>query len=101
LQLKGYAWFYKSLIVGNVDFIWGANHVALFEDSEVRSVGDSSTAASGWREYASRGAGGDMTQRKNGYALSAEEATTAYSTRAQIFSAYANSTGWIPEPYMP
>ena len=187
LQLKGYAWFYKSLIAGNVDFIWGANHVALFEDSEIRSVGDSSgpdrggyvvqartatqadkgfvflhstfthgpgpsgsdvpaaatyfarssgnttawdnvaiidceigdhiapvgwaydlagqpksnpalsTATSGWREYASHGAGGDMTQRKNAYALTAEEAT-AFSTRAQIFAAFANNAGWTPEP---
>lgn len=44
LQLKGYAWFYQSLIAGNVDFIWGANHVALFEESEIRSLGDSAKA---------------------------------------------------------
>jgi len=48
LELKGYSWFFNSLIEGNVDFIWGNNHVALFEDSEVRTVGDSrSTTASG------------------------------------------------------
>jgi pectin methylesterase-like acyl-CoA thioesterase len=188
LQLKGYAWFYKSLIAGNVDFIWGANHVALFEESEIRSLGDSAgpdrggyvvqartvaqtdkgfvflhsnfthgpgpsgsdvpaaatyfarssgnatawdnvaiieceigdhiapvgwaydlagqpksnppiaTATSGWRESASSGAGGDMSQRKNAYALSPEEVATSFGTRAQIFSAYANNTGWTPEP---
>lgn len=41
IQVKGYAWFHHTLIAGNVDFIWGANHAALFEDSEIRSVGDS------------------------------------------------------------
>lgn len=47
LQLHGYAWFYKSLIEGNVDFIWGNNRAALFEDSELRTVGDSARPASG------------------------------------------------------
>ena len=48
LQLRGFSWFFSSLIEGNVDFIWGNNHVALFENSEIRTVGDSrSTAASG------------------------------------------------------
>ena len=41
LQLTGYAWFHQALIEGNVDFIWGHNRAALFEDSEIRSVGDS------------------------------------------------------------
>lgn len=47
LQLHGYAWFYKSLIEGNVDFVWGNNRAALFEDSELRTVGDSANPASG------------------------------------------------------
>ncbi len=47
LQLKGYNWFYNSLVAGNVDFIWGASHVALFENSEIRSVGDTTNASSG------------------------------------------------------
>jgi pectate lyase len=47
LNLKGWAWFYKSLVAGNVDFIWGSSHAALFEESEIRSVGDSSNANSG------------------------------------------------------
>ncbi len=32
---------------GNVDFIWGANRAALFEQSEIRSVGDSANPESG------------------------------------------------------
>jgi pectate lyase len=48
VQLKGYSWFNASLIEGNVDFIWGNNRVALFENSEIRTLGDSrGTAASG------------------------------------------------------
>jgi pectate lyase/pectin methylesterase-like acyl-CoA thioesterase len=47
IQVKGYAWFRRTLIEGNVDFIWGANRAALFEESELRSVGDSGNPASG------------------------------------------------------
>ncbi len=47
LQLKGYSWFYRSLVAGNVDFIWGNNNVSLFEESEIRSLGDSSNASNG------------------------------------------------------
>ena len=46
LQLSGYAWFHRSLVQGNVDFIWGHNRAALFEECEIRSVGDSAPAAS-------------------------------------------------------
>jgi beta-xylosidase/pectin methylesterase-like acyl-CoA thioesterase len=41
IQVKGYSWFYQCLIAGTVDFIWGNNHAALFEDSEIRSLGHS------------------------------------------------------------
>ena len=47
LQLKGYSWFYSVLVAGNVDFIWGNNRVAVFENSEIRSVGDTVNATSG------------------------------------------------------
>jgi len=47
LQLTGYAWFYRSLVEGNVDFIWGNNRAALFEESELRTVGDSANPDSG------------------------------------------------------
>ncbi len=47
VQLKGYAWFYGCLVAGNVDFIWGNNRVSLFENSEIRSVGDTTSATSG------------------------------------------------------
>jgi pectin methylesterase-like acyl-CoA thioesterase len=47
LNLKGWAWFYRSLVAGNVDFIWGSSRAALFEESEIRSVGDTTSATSG------------------------------------------------------
>jgi len=47
LQLGGYAWVYRSIVEGNVDFIWGYNRAALFEESEIRSIGDSASAENG------------------------------------------------------
>ncbi|MBI3729310.1 MAG: Ig-like domain-containing protein [Burkholderiales bacterium] len=47
IQVKGYSWFYRSLIAGNVDFIWGGNRAALFEESEIHSVGDSANPGKG------------------------------------------------------
>ncbi|QNB00089.1 pectinesterase family protein [Massilia sp. Se16.2.3] len=47
IQVKGYAWFHRTLVEGNVDFIWGANRAALFEASELRTVGDSGNPQSG------------------------------------------------------
>lgn len=47
LNLKGYTWFYHTLVSGNVDFIWGSSRAALFEESEIRSVGDTTSATSG------------------------------------------------------
>jgi len=45
--VKGYSWFFNSLIAGNVDFLWGGNRVALFESCEIRSLGDTTNARSG------------------------------------------------------
>ncbi|MET0268496.1 MAG: pectinesterase family protein [Duganella sp.] len=47
VQVRGYAWFYRTLVAGNVDFIWGNNRAALFEDSELRSIGDSAKGKGG------------------------------------------------------
>jgi pectin methylesterase-like acyl-CoA thioesterase len=38
LCLKGYCWFYNTLVSGDVDFIWGGAEIALFEQCEIRSV---------------------------------------------------------------
>lgn len=193
LQLKGYNWFYNCLVAGNVDFIWGGSHVALFENSEIRTVGDTTsstsggyvlqarvtsasdkgfvflnsklthgagpgplagdvpvgatylarsggsatyfdnivfvntqmddhiaargwagggvnsqpapnpvtaTATSGWREYGSMDLNGnplDLSNRQDGYLLSASDVVSNFATRAQIFSAYNSGAGWNPE----
>ncbi|MBV2129600.1 pectinesterase family protein [Arsukibacterium indicum] len=41
LMLKGTSYLYRCLIAGNVDFIWGQNYLSLFEQNEIRSVGNS------------------------------------------------------------
>lgn len=47
LQLNGYSWFYDTLIAGDVDFIWGSAKASLFENSEIRTVVDSTDATKG------------------------------------------------------
>ncbi|MDQ7989316.1 MAG: pectinesterase family protein [Candidatus Dactylopiibacterium sp.] len=47
LQLNGYSWFYDTLVAGDVDFIWGSSRAALFENSEIRTVVDSTDATKG------------------------------------------------------
>jgi pectate lyase len=193
VQLKAYAWFHQCLIEGNVDFIWGGNKVSLFEDSEIRSVGDTSnasnggyvlqartalasdkgfvflnsrltrgpgpgpqagnvpdgatylarsggssgyfdnivfvntamdahiaaigwagagvngqpapnpavpTATSGWREFGSTDLAGvplDPSTRVGGFPLSESEVAADFATRALVFSAYADGSGWNPQ----
>ena len=48
LQLKGYVWVWRSLVAGNVDFIWGNVMAALFEQSEIRSVFDPASSSPGY-----------------------------------------------------
>ena len=45
--VNGYSWFYDCLIAGDVDFIWGYAHAALFENSEIRTVSDNTNASKG------------------------------------------------------
>jgi len=47
LQLKGYTWFYNSLIEGDVDFIWGVPAVSLFENCELKTRVDPTSTTSG------------------------------------------------------
>lgn len=44
---KGWPWFYRSTITGDVDFIWGTVYAGLFEECEVRTVVDTSSPGSG------------------------------------------------------
>jgi pectin methylesterase-like acyl-CoA thioesterase len=47
IQTKGWAWYYRSYIAGDVDFIWGSPFAALFEESELHTVFDPTGAAAG------------------------------------------------------
>ena len=47
IQLKGWAWIYRSVISGDVDFIWGAPFAVLIEQSRVHTVVDTSAPLSG------------------------------------------------------
>lgn len=47
LLLKGWTWFYNTLVAGNVDFIWGYSKASLFEKSEIRSLGRSTGNTNG------------------------------------------------------
>lgn len=47
INTKGWVWFYKSTVTGDVDFIWGSPWAALFEESEIRTVVDTTLASSG------------------------------------------------------
>lgn len=48
VQIKGYVWMYRSLIAGNVDYIWGNVMAALFEECEIRTVLDPSSSSAGY-----------------------------------------------------
>ena len=48
LQIKGWDWFYNSLIKGDVDFIWGVPYAAVFENSELRTIYDATSTAGGY-----------------------------------------------------
>jgi len=56
------------------------------------------SAGSGWREYASRGPGGDMSKRQHGYALTKDDVAQRFATRAQVFAAFSGGAGWNPAP---
>ncbi|MDO6387365.1 Ig-like domain-containing protein [Uliginosibacterium sp. 31-12] len=47
IQTKGWAWFYQSLIKGDVDFVWGAAYAILLEESELRTVVDTTNTTLG------------------------------------------------------
>lgn len=78
VQLRGYSWFYNSLIAGNVDFIWGSARVALFENSELRSLGDSQ-------------GGGSSTS--GGYVLQARVTSTSYPGFVFLNSKFTRAPG--------
>ncbi|WP_457419701.1 pectinesterase family protein [Roseateles sp. P5_E7] len=81
LQLKGYNWFYQSLIAGNVDFIWGSVMASLFEDCEIRSVVDTGGSSPGY-VLQSRATAGDKGFVFLNSTLTAEPGVQAYLARS-------------------
>jgi hypothetical protein len=47
IQSKGWAWIYQSLIKGDVDYVWGAAYAILLEESELRTIVDTTNTSSG------------------------------------------------------
>lgn len=57
----GRAWFYKCLVEGDVDFIWGYTDVALFENCKIICLGDG--IKNDAKIFASRTVSGDKTSK--------------------------------------
>lgn len=58
LLLKGWVWIHRSLIAGDVDFIWGTPYAVLIEDSEIRTLADTATPGSGGYIFQARAVAG-------------------------------------------
>jgi len=58
LQFKGWAWIHDSLVAGDVDYLWGSPFAVLIEDSELRTVADPVSPASGGYIFQARAAKG-------------------------------------------
>lgn len=82
LQLKGYVWVYRSLVAGNVDFIWGSVMAALFEESEIRSVFDASSSSPGYILQARATAGDKGFVFLNSSLTAGSGVTQAYLARS-------------------
>ncbi|TAP37657.1 pectin methylesterase [Alteromonas sp. KUL42] len=82
LLLKGFSWFYETLVAGNVDFIWGYVNTALFENSEIRTIGDSKN-------------GNPDEDTAGGYVLQARVPDISYKGFIFLNSAFTNGPGPI------
>ena len=82
LQLKGYVWVYRSLIAGNVDFIWGNAMAVLFEECEIRSVFDASSNSAGFIMQARATAGDTGFVFLNNTITAGPGVTAAYLARS-------------------
>ncbi|MFT3735137.1 MAG: Ig-like domain-containing protein [Rhodocyclaceae bacterium] len=58
IQVKGWVWIYQSLIKGDVDYVWGSPFAMLIEDSELRTIVDTTSASNGGYVIESRTAYG-------------------------------------------
>jgi pectin methylesterase-like acyl-CoA thioesterase len=97
LQLKGYVWIYRSLVAGNVDFIWGGAMAALFEECEIRSVFDASSNSAGYVLQARATAGDSGFIFLNSSLTAGPGVTAAYLGRSggTTSSAYIDNIAFI------
>jgi pectate lyase/pectin methylesterase-like acyl-CoA thioesterase len=97
LQLKGYVWIYRSLIAGNVDYIWGSAMAALFEECEIRSVFDASSNSPGYILQARATAGDAGFVFLNSTLTAGPGVTAAYLARSggTTSSTYIDNVAFI------
>jgi pectin methylesterase-like acyl-CoA thioesterase len=97
LQLKGYVWIYRSLVAGNVDYIWGNVMAALFEECEIRSVFDPSSNSPGFIVQARATAGDVGFVFLNSTLTAGPGVTAAYLARSggTTSSTYIDSVAYI------
>jgi pectin methylesterase-like acyl-CoA thioesterase len=97
VQFKGYVWVYRSLIAGNVDFIWGNVMAALFEECEIRSVFDASSNSAGYVLQARATAGDTGFVFLNSTLTAGPGVTAAYLARSggTASSAYFDNITFI------
>jgi hypothetical protein len=93
IQTSGRAWFYKSYVQGNVDFIWGTADAALFESCNLHFINDVGGAAASYSLFVARtGAtiptGGNGTVGK-GYVL----LNSAVSVDANVTAFFGRNAG--------
>lgn len=96
LQIKGYSWFYQSLVAGNVDFIWGSVMASLFEDCEIRSVVDTGSSSPGYI-LQSRATAGDKGFVFLNSTLTAQAGVQAYLARSggTTATAYTDNIAFV------
>ncbi len=99
LQLKGWAWIYRSNIVGDVDFIWGSPFAVLIEKSRVHTVVDTSAPLNGGYVVQSRAYLGYPGFVFLNSVLTADEAVPAGTTYLAR-SGGAGTTGFCSQMYL-
>ncbi len=97
VQLKGYVWMYRSLIAGNVDYVWGNSMAALLEECEIRSVFDPASSSPGFIVQARATAGDVGFVFLNSKLTAGPGVTAAYLARSggTAASAYVDNVTYI------
>ena len=97
VQLKGYVWMYRSLVAGNVDYVWGNGMAALLEECEIRSVFDPASNSPGFIVQARATAGDTGFVFLNSKLTAGPGVTAAYLARSggTTTSVYVDNVTYI------